>query len=171
MNVPAAAATILLAVLAGSTTARASDSCLVGHWEPQGNAMAEWLGKQHPQMAVHAPPAQARLSLNADGSYASTAAGAASTRSGEVTASMQGRFASSGRWRTEGNMLHLLPTQASNQARMQLDGPGTSARMQVPPAVAGGSVQWAYRCSGNRMETHQRLPGSNDVVIQPYLRK
>lgn len=117
------------------------------------------------------PPARSRLVLRADGSYSTGAEASASSRSGELAADIQGRFTSSGTWRSEGNRLLLTPARASNQAQMRIQGRGGSTRMQLPATIAGGSLQWEYRCSGERLETRQRLPGSSDVVVQPYLRR
>ena len=153
-------------------SAQANDSCLIGRWEPQGNAMADWVKKQNPQMAMHFKQQQALLRFNANGSYSAEMAGQAKASQGGVAANMQGNFGGSGRWTTQAGKLTLTQTQDKNTGQMEVKGPGgISSKIKLPKNMRGGPQTWAYRCKGNKMETHITVPGSKDVVIQPYLRK
>src|SRR5690606_25793017 len=60
---------MLLLALQATTGVQANDRCLVGTWEPQGNAMADWMKRQNLPMAMSFRQETASLSFRADGSY------------------------------------------------------------------------------------------------------
>lgn len=157
----------LLVLATAAAPAAADDACLVGTWEPEGNAMLDWLRQRTPGMQFDHVQEAAVLQLHADGRYAADMRGRASARDGDRTVRASGQFGSSGRWRAASGELVLEPGHTGDHA---LVGEAGGRRVQVH-AGPTGPQSLGYRCSGDRLETRIALPGTGDTVVQPYRRR
>lgn len=161
----------LLLVLA-APAAFAQDHCLVGAWQPEGNAIAEWMQRRHPGMPMQIRHDSARLVFHADGRYDADLRGQARAEGpAGIAARMQGQFGGSGHWSTTGETLELRQGQDRSQAELEVTSrAGASSRGRMPTGQAQSQL-YSYRCEGDRFETRMTMPGTRDVVIQPYRRQ
>lgn len=164
---------VLACVLATpSMSASAQDRCLVGSWQPQGNAMVDWMQRRHPGMPMQFRQQSARLVFRADGSYSADMRGEASAgRADGIAARVGGQFGGSGRWRTSGDTLVLAQGEDRGDVDLEVQQRGSLlSRVKLPKGQAQPQT-FGYRCEGDRFETHMQMPGTDDVVVQPYRRE
>ena len=166
------ASAVLLPLLLASAAAPANDACLVGGWEPQGNAFAEWMQRRNPGLQMQVQQDSARFEFRADGTYSADMRGSATARGSDgMAAKAGGRFGGSGRWTTSGDTLTLHQGVDRTEADLELSRSGATVARSRLPAGAGGPLTYGYRCEGNRLELRMTMPGSGDVVVQPFLRE
>ena len=163
----------LAAILALSTVAspiRAADACLVGKWQPVGNAAAEWMRRNAPGIDVAAANRQGMLELRADGSYvAGGSADATASSNGMRASTRNARFQSQGTWTAARGTLTLRPSRESMRGTMKIQGPdGRAIEMPMPkgPAQAQGMQ---YACGDGELETRMPIPNATPIV-QRYKR-
>src|SRR5690606_4604050 len=79
--------------------------------------------------------------------------------------------AASGTWTSANGTLVLQPSQADSGGSVEVRaGDGRATRMPIP-AQGGGALAQEYRCSGDTLETRIRIPGSNDPIVQRFVRE
>lgn len=163
---------VLLPLLLAAASASAGDTCLVGSWQPQGNAFAEWMQRRNPGLRIQFQQESARYEFRADGTYVADVRGTASaSRGGGIAAMAGGRFGGSGRWSTSGDTLILTPGEDRTDADLEVRRQGAAVSRMKLPAGANRPQTWGYRCSGDRLEMRMTMPGTDDVVVQPYVRE
>jgi len=170
---PASVRRAALALLGACLPAVAGAApCLVGTWEPIGNAAAEWMQKNAPGARLAIDRQQAAISFRADGTYATDAAvdATVSSAAGGSARTRGTRFQASGTWSTEGDTLVMKPSRESVRGDMEVAGPN-GARIRVPlPSGAPQVQRLQYRCAGAGMETRMAIPNATPIV-QRYRRK
>lgn len=167
---PFAPLACVLALL--SNPASAQDRCLVGSWQPQGNAMLEWMQRRHPGMPMQFRQEGARLVFRADGSYRADMRGEASAgRADGMAARLGGQFGGSGRWSTSADTLVLAQGEDRGDVDLEVKQRGSLMSRIKLPKGNGQPQSFGYRCDGDHFETRMQMPGTDDVVVQPYRRE
>lgn len=169
---PAAPAAPDAGAEAAAAIGTASPHCLVGAWQPQGNAMANWISRKNPGMAMQFQQEAASLVFEADGRYRADMRGAATASGpGGMAAHMGGQFGGGGRWSVADGQLVLAQDSDRSDAALELVTPdGQAVRAPVPTGPAG-PMRMGYACEGDRFETRMAIPGTGETVVQPYLRQ
>lgn len=161
----------VIAVLACAAPAFAEDACLVGKWQPQGNAAAEWMRRNAPGTEVSVNNQSGAVEFRADGSYAAggSADVAMSGPGGKRASTQDARFHSQGTWSAERGTLTLRPTRETASGRMQIAAPD-GRRISVPmPTGATQPQSLRYTCNGASLETRMAIPNATPIV-QRYRR-
>ena len=169
---PPAATRLLVLLCAGlcAAPAVAADRCLVGRWQPDGNGAAEWMRKTMPGMQVSVDQQQGELELRADGRYVAhnrlqTRAASAGTRG-----SAEGSFQAAGTWRAAEGHLTLVPERGGASGHMDVESRSGGRVRQPLPGAPASTTRFAYRCSGERLDTTLQIPGSSVPMVQRYRR-
>ncbi|NLW96056.1 hypothetical protein [Luteimonas wenzhouensis] len=162
---------LVLAAGACAGPAAGRDACLVGRWKPVGNGAAEWIARQGSGLRVAVHNQVASMRLDADGRYWAGSTIDASSSLGGRSARGTATHAASGTWTSANGTLVLQPSQADSGGSVEVRaGDGRATRMPIP-AQGGGALAQEYRCSGDTLETRIRIPGSNDPIVQRFVRE
>jgi hypothetical protein len=158
-----------LLALAAALPAAAADPCLVGRWEPVGNAAGEWMQRNAPGLQVQAAQ-QGTLEFLADGTYVAGGSGQAQVAATQAQAEVRDlRFQARGTWSTEGATLVLQPTAGSMDGTMRIQGPA-GRTIEVPmPRGAAQPQRLQYACSSDGLQTRMAVRNATPVV-QRYRR-
>lgn len=166
----AGAVAFAVAALAAAPAA-AAEACVIGKWQPLGNAAAEWMRRNAPGINVAVANQQGTLEFRADGSYvaAGRAEASASASSGVRAQTRDARFQASGAWSASGATLTLRPARESVRGSMQMTTPD-GRRIDLPmPSGAPAAQRMAYTCDGAVLETRTPMPNATPI-IQRYRR-
>lgn len=160
----------LLSLAAIAPASAASDACIVGTWQPIGNAAAEWMQRNAPGIRVAVEQQQGALEFRADGSYAAAGSATAKASSENMSATTRDtRFQAQGTWSTDGGRLTLRPSRESMSGTMKIQGPnGRTIEMPMPKGPA--QVQeMQYACGATELETRMAIRNATPIV-QRYKR-
>lgn len=149
----------------------ATDACVVGTWEPVGNAATDWMQRNAPGMQVAIAQQQGTLEFRPDGSYAAGGrAEATATGAGGMSATTRdAQFQAQGRWSTAGGRLTLHPSRESTSGTMKIQVPG-GRTLEMPMPRGPAQVQdMQYACSGAELETRMAIRNATPIV-QRYRR-
>lgn len=160
----------LLCVGVCTASAAASDRCLVGRWQPDGNGAAEWMQKTMPGMRVSVDQQQGELELRADGRYVAHNRLQTRATSPGARGSAEGSFQAAGTWRAAEGHLTLVPERGGASGHMDVESRSGGRVRQALPSAAASTTRFAYRCSGERLETTLQVPGSSVPMVQRYRR-
>ena len=161
---------VLLPLLLAAASASAGDTCLVGSWQPQGNAFAEWMQRRNPGLRIQFQQESARYEFRADGTYVAGGSGQAQVAATQAQAEVRDlRFQARGTWSTEGTTLVLQPTAGSMDGTMRIQGPA-GRTIEVPmPRGAAQPQRLQYACSSDGLQTRMAVRNATPVV-QRYRR-
>ena len=149
----------------------AADACVVGKWQPLGNAAAEWMRRNAPGINVAVANQQGTLEFRADGSYvaAGSAEASASASNGTRAQTRDARFQASGTWSASADTLTLRPARESVRGSMQMTTPDGRSIDLPMPSGAPAVQRMAYTCAGAALETRTPMPNATPI-IQRYRR-
>lgn len=162
---------IFVAGIAFMVPVLAADACVVGKWQPLGNAAADWMRRNAPGINVAVANQQGTLEFRADGNYvaAGSAEASASASNGTRAQTRDARFQASGTWSATADALTLRPAREAMSGRMQMTTPD-GRRIDLPmPSGAPAVQRMAYTCAGVTLETRTPMPNATPI-IQRYRR-
>jgi hypothetical protein len=163
----------LLALLCAglcAAPAAASDRCLIGRWQPDGNGAAEWMQRTAPGMRVSVDQQQGELELRADGRYVAHNRLQTRATSQGARGTAEGSFQAAGTWRAAEGHLTLVPERGGASGHMDVESRSGGRVRQALPSAAATTTRFGYRCSGDGLETSLQIPGSGVPMVQRYRR-